>query len=328
MKQIRLCASLASLLVAMASVLSAQSTPPRTEGLATTNDSLETPAAQTPSPPPRHFSFENRFTNVYDSNIEHDSTNIGSYGVVVGANARYRKSLANVDLLLDYGVAVHQYTATDKWDRVSQIGRAGVDVPLGDVFVAGVTAEAFLKGSSEDREIGDQYAIIPRLEIKPVHNLRIRVIGAYRRRFFELETSNAINRYVTVDSRIRVRGGMLEGSARIEENRPRLSRLRFQRQTYSAAYTWLLGRNDDLLLGLEYRPVKYPGRMVDIELDDGDQREEPRRDERWKPQVRWVHDWTRKLRTELEYEYEMRLSNDPDKKYRGNVLTFLTVIPW
>lgn len=289
-----------------------------------------------PSPirrlPPRRqrFWFENGVTNVYDSNIEHDSTNIGSYGIVVGASGRFRSRGSRPGVQLEYGVAVHEYTATDRWDRVSQIGRAGVDMPLGKLLLVGLTGEIFLKGSSEDREIGDQYAVLPRLELRPTDNMRLRVITAYRKRYYgEASGSNATNKYITFDSRIRLSGGTLEGAARFEENLPKTTRFRFQRQTYTTRYTWSLGLYGELLAGLEYRPVRYPERTVDIEDEEGETiREETRQDRRWKPQLRLIHEWTRNLRSELEYEYEMRFSNDPDKKYRGHVLTLMTAIPW
>ncbi|HVF39297.1 MAG TPA: hypothetical protein VM939_05300, partial [Gemmatimonadaceae bacterium] len=130
------------------------------------------------------------------------------------------------------------------------------------------------------------------------------------------------------DSRLRMRSGTLEGAARFEENLPKTTRLRFFRQTYTARYTFPLSHDDDLLVGLEYRPVKYPERTVEFEDEDGDEYEEVRKDRRWKPQVRWSRQWTGKLLTDLEYEYEMRLSNDPEKRYRGHVITFGTVVEW
>jgi hypothetical protein len=276
------------------------------------------------------FSFENAVTNVYDTNIDHDSTNLGSYGIVVGGNGRFRSLGSRPGLQLEYGIAVHQYTATDRWDRVSQIGRAGVDAPLGKHLLFGVTGEIFLKGSSEDREIGDQYAVLPRIEIRPTDNTRFRVITAYRKRYYgESSGSNATNRYVTFDSRIRLNGGTLEGAARFEENLPKLTRLRFQRQTFTGRYGWDVGDRGQLIAGVEYRPVRYPERTVDIEDDEGETiREEVRRDTRWKPNLIWLRQWTQKFRTDLEYEYEWRLSNDPDKHYRGHVLSLTTAVLW
>lgn len=277
----------------------------------------------------QRFWFESGVTNVYDSNVEHDSTNIGSYGIVAGSSLRFRTRSSRPALHLEYGAAVHSYTATDKWDRVSQLGRAGMDMPLGKFLLLGLTAEAALKGSSEDREIGDQYAILPRLEIRPADNFRLRVITAYRRRYYgESSGSNAVNRYATVDTRIRVGGRTLEGAARIEENLPETERNRFERQTYRTSYSWLSGRRDEFSVGVEYRPVRYPKRTGEIEDEDGEETEVPRQDRRWRPELSWTREWPRNLRTDLEYEYEMRFSNDPDKKYRGHVLTFTTAIPW
>lgn len=294
-------------------------------------DSLTaSPVVQRIRPKRQRFWFENGVTNVYDSNIEHDSTNLGSYGVVVGASGKFRSRSVRPGVHLEYGIAVHQYTATDRWDRVSQIGRAGVDIPVSKALLVGLTGEIFLKGSSEDREIGDQYAILPRVEMRPTGNTRFRIITAYRKRYYgPASGSNAKNRYIIFDSRIRLHSGTLEGAARFEDQLPKLTRLRFKRQTYTGRYAWLLGDRGELMAGLEYRPVRYPERTVDIEDAEGETiREEIRQDRRWKPELSWTHEWTRNLRTELQYEYEMRFSNDPDKRYRGHVLTLTTAIPW
>lgn len=294
-------------------------------------DSLRASVIRRLPPKRRRFWLENAVKNVYDSNIEHDSTNLGSHGIVVGGNARFRTPGSRPGFQLEYGIAVHRYTATDRFDRVSQIGRAGVDMPMNKYVLVGLTGEILLKGSSsEDREVGDQYTILPRVEMRPTDNTRFRIITAYRKRYYgAASVTNATNKYITFDSRIRFNGGTLEGAARFEENLPKLTRLRFQRQTYTVRYGWLLGDRGQLMAGLEYRPVRYPERTVDIEDEEGETiREEVRRDRRWKPQLIWIREWTRNLRTELEYEYEMRLSNDPDKKYRGHVLTLTTAIPW
>jgi len=295
-----------------------------------TDSVTPSPVVQRIRPKRQQFWFENGVTNVYDSNIEHDSTNLGSYGIVVGGNARFRSRSSRPGVQLEYGIAVHQYTATDRWDRVSQIGRAGVDMHVSKLMLVGLTGEIFFKGSSEDREIGDQYAILPRVEMRPTDNTRFRIITAYRKRYYgPASGSNATNRYITFDSRIRLNSGTLEGAARFEENLPNLTRLRFRRQTYTGRYGWPVGDRGELMAGLEYRPVRYPGRTVDIEDVEGETiREEIRQDRRWKPELSWSHEWTRNLRTELQYEYEMRLSNDPDKRYRGHVLTLTTAIPW
>jgi len=294
-----------------------------------TDSLVPSPIRRLPRPRQR-FYFENGVTSVYDSNVEHDSTNIGSYGIVVGATGRYRSRSTKPGIYMEYGVAAHQYTATDRWDRVSQLGRLGFDVPLGDMFLVGVTGEIYLKGSSEDREIGDQYAVLPRIEMRPMDDVRLRIITGYRQRQFdEAPTSNAINRYITFDSRMRFGEGTLEYAARFEKNLPKIHRLRFNRQTYSARYGREVGDNAEVFAGVEYRPVQYPERDVDILDEEGEEiGEEPRMDRRWKPQLKWVHEWSRNMRTDLEYEYEMRFSNDPDKKYRGHVLTLTTAIPW
>jgi hypothetical protein len=189
----------------------------------------------------------------------------------------------------------------------------------------GLTAEASLKGSSEDREIGDQYGFLPRLELRPNSDIRLRVTTAYRKRYYgEASGSNSTNRYVAVNSYVNAGNGTLEGAARFEKNNPERARNRFERQTYTTRYITPLSERDELLVGLEYSPRRYPERLVDVDED----RKEPRLDRKWAPELRWVRTWRRNFRTELEHEFETRFSNDPEKGYRGHVLTLTTKVPW
>ncbi len=222
-------------------------------------------------------------------------------------------------------MALHSYTQTDKWDRVSQLGRAAVDMPVRPWLSVGLTAEASLKGSSEDREIGDQYGFLPRLELRPNSDIRVRLSTAYRKRSFGEASGSNSNRYVALNSYVNLGHGTLEGAARFEKNNPQRARNRFERQTYTTRGTSLHSRSaTSCSSAWSIRPGAIPERLVDVDED----REEPRLDRKWSPELRWVRTWRRNFRTELEYEFETRFSNDPEKGYRGHVLTLTTAVPW
>jgi hypothetical protein len=272
------------------------------------------------------LTLEASVTTLYDSNIEHEAGGISSYGFIGGASATYRFRSTSPRAQLFYGVALHSYAHTDRWDRVSQAARAIFALPRGPLTL-GLTAEALLKGSSEDRQVGNQFALLPSIELRPSASTRLRTVGAYRRRYYEdTPDLDAENYYVDVDGRAELGDAQLEAGARFERNNPELLRNRFERETYNVRLTMAATARDEILFDLKNTRVLYPERLV--ELDDKEDNEAPRRDRKWTPRVSWLRDWGGGLQTELEYELETRDSNDPDKDYRGNLLTLTTRLIW
>jgi hypothetical protein len=276
----------------------------------------------TPRPQPRRqapprplLSFETAVSSVFDSNIEHDTSSIDSYGVVVGGTVGFRSRSRRPQLQLSYAAALHSYAQVDRWDRLSHIGRAVLVMPVGRRMQVGLTIEGSLKGSSEDRELGDQIVLLPQVEFRPGGDIRVRVSGARRWRYFD--NSKSSNEYVGVESRTPLGPGTLDLSARFERNVPERRAYRFERQTYRTRYTAPIGERNELLAGVKYSPVYHPERLVEV----GEDLEEPRRDRKWTPELIWIRDWNHYISTELEYEFEIRSSNNPEKKYRGHVVT-------
>src|SRR5262245_27891249 len=67
-----------------------------------------------------------------DTNINHTPENLRSYGVVVGGGLRYRNRPNDPSVRLTYEAALHQYTATTIWDRLSHYARADWEGEFGD----------------------------------------------------------------------------------------------------------------------------------------------------------------------------------------------------
>jgi hypothetical protein len=269
-----------------------------------------------------HFTLETTLSSVFDSNIDHDSDSIDSYGVIVGATAGYRSARLRPAFQLLYGVALHSYSRTDRWDRVSHLGQALLDQPIFGPLRAGVTAEASLNGTSEDRQLGDEFGVLPRVEVRLSDVTLVRLVGALRWRNYD-DGRSTLNRFVALESRVGVATGELDLSARFEENESDTPRFRFDRRTYRARYAFPAGGADELRFGLRYSPVVYPERFVEVGNEDV-----RRRDRKWTPQLRWDREWIDDLSTELEYEFETRSSTDPNRSYRGHVLTLTTIYTW
>ncbi len=282
-------------------------------------------ATGTRTSPPRPLSLDLALSSVFDSNIEHDEESIDSYGVIAGGTVRYRSRAARPALTLEYGAAVHSYTQTDRWDRISQIARGIVGTHVGRKLLLTTGAEVSLKGTSEDREIGDQYALIPSVEYRFDRANRVRLYGAYRlRKYGEASGRNATNRYVGAIYRTSVsEAGNFEIGTRFETNHPDRPRNRFTRRTYEARYSRAIGKRSEIGVRLRYRSQRYPEREVEIE-----DRDYPRVDFKWTPEISFVREIGRNLWLEAEYQFETRYSNDPTKHYSGHVAAISTRFRW
>jgi hypothetical protein len=254
----------------------------------------------------------------YDTNVNRDTIPVTSVGMVTGLGVQLRAGGEKPWLETQYDVAVHRYTATDRFDRVSQRVRMVGSARLSRRVELGLVAEGALKGSSEDRDVSDQAGVMPRLEVKLGSSRRLRLVGAQRwRRFSASPTQDAVNRYAELELRHRTPDGAeLKGEVRVERNEAVSARYDQRRTTFASSYATPISRAHLLELELRYRIQRYPGRLV--EVDDVDM---PRVDNRFEPSV----GWTWRLGTTalaLRYEPEHRGSNDADNSFVQHMVTF------
>lgn len=269
-------------------------------------------------PAPAWFSVHSMVGSRYDSNVNRDTTPVPSMGMVTGLGLQLRAGGARPWLETQYDVAVHRYTATDRFDRVSQRVRLAGSARITRRVELGLVAEGALKGSSEDRDVSDMAGVMPRVDIKLGSSRRLRLVGAQRwRRFSDAPTQDAVNRYAEVELRHRTPDGAeLKGEARVEHNAAASARYDQRRTTFASSYAAPMGRSHLLELELRYRIQRYPGRLV--EVDDVDL---PRVDNRFEPSVGWT--WRLGATSlALRYEPEHRGSNDADNSFVQHMLTF------
>lgn len=267
----------------------------------------------TPAPPavsrPLTFHFNNLY--LYDSNINHSSDDPhDTRGAVFGLQALYRLPADRPELELSYEIARHFHTA-EEWDRVSHHFRADWEHRLSNDWAVETVGEVSLKGSTEDRDISDQYTLSPRLEYRVDRQNRIRGYAAYRIRKFEGDPDrDARNHYFGAEYAYRS-GGVrrLDVGLRYEVNRAEAERHRYTRWTYYAQFTTPLARRDRLLLEARYRPRRYEFRTVE---DDDDLL---RYDKNWILSGALIHTFQARLDLSLEYRFETRDSNDPEENF-------------
>jgi hypothetical protein len=251
-----------------------------------------------------------------DDNVNRDPVGVTSIGGIGGVTARYTSGPTRPLLMLEYDAAVHRYTATTRFNRVSQRLRSTLTRRLIRPVTFELVMEGALKGSSEDRDVSDGASVIPRLDFRVGANRRLRIGAAQRwRRFATDSLQDATNRYLTAELRHRFAGGAgFEQEVRVERNQARGARFDFERLSYATTLSTPVGRAVVFEVGMQYRLQRYAGRLVEIDDD-----EVARVDHRLQPSAGLiVHVGASSL--EMSYEPEFRRSNDPDKAITQNVV--------
>jgi hypothetical protein len=266
---------------------------------------------------PGPWSLEMRLSSVFDSNLDRDEESLDVYGLVAGAQAMFERRRDDDDLRLEYEAALHRYSRTDKWDRLSHKLRGRYEREVGSRWTLGAESEITIKGSSEDRTVGDQYILEPRLEYEIADDSEARVYGAFRLRRYDQEPEqNAVNRYAGAEFTQKF-GGKREWEVglRYEVNDAERSRRYYRRWTWHTRLVTPLSARDELELELKLRARVFPERFVEMEDELV-----PRQDRRWSPSLVWTRALSGSMGLEVEYEYETRSSNDPEQAFKGHQL--------
>lgn len=276
------------------------------------------PVVSAPAPPPpRRVSPVVVFTSGFESNVNRDREDLDALGMSLGAGLVFVDNPRKPTLEATYQAGFHRYSGTNRWNRISHFARVSWERSVARDWTVDVAGEMALKGSAEDRELGDQYLVTPRVEFKLDSLFRVRAFATYRLRRYPTDPGrNATNRYVGGELLGRPSGGARwEVGGRVEENATIEARRTYHRYTVYGGWEQPVGRRSRIETGLKVRLQRYPNRLVDI--DGGP--DVPRRDVRVEPEVSWV----RMLgRSELRvtYGYERRTSNDPSRGYGAHAV--------
>ncbi|MGE0440064.1 MAG: hypothetical protein AB7L66_02860 [Gemmatimonadales bacterium] len=252
-----------------------------------------------------------RTAMLMDTNLEHDETPDRAWGGVLGMGLEFQSSRTRPVLALRYEVAGHQYSIPAQWNRVSQAGAARLALRPNRRLTLETDAEVTLKGSSEDRDLGNQYLARQTIAWRPWRRTTVEVAAAFRlRRYEDNLDRNGTNRYVRLELGQRLGEAVeVKASWRGERNEADGPRYRYARHTGELELETGLpaGR---LTLGGRLRRQEYPERLVE-DLPDPTRR----LDWRYQGTATWeVWPW-RSFGIVMEYQYEGRRSNDPDKAF-------------
>ena len=273
----------------------------------------------------RRLWFSATLATSFDTNINHDPQGVSSFGLVPSLAVHFQNSVEKPSFEIDYEVAAHNYSNSKEWDRGSHNLVIRYRKHLFGGWSTRTESELTHKGSSEDRELNNQYVLRQQLEYRINENSRLQLVGAYRIKRDPYDSgSNAINPYAGVRFIQKLAGDKrLALSYRYDKNRSWEPKNRYIRWAYEAEFaTPFVDRRTRLSFDLTYKPRLY-GRTVKV---DGERL--PRRDGRWIFETQVERVLRSDLRMVFVYRFERRDSNDPDKDFRSNQAGFALTYRW
>jgi hypothetical protein len=264
---------------------------------------------------------------VFDSSIDDDETNVNSFGMAPSVALHFQNDAEKPVFEADYEVALHRHTNTEKYDRLSQYFTASYRRQLSRKWQARTIGEISLKGSSEDRDVNNQYVLEQQLQYRFNPQHRLRLFGAYRLKRYPLEDigKNALDPYIGARFEQKLKGGRSwELLYRYDKNRSQDPKDRYVRQTYGAQFTTPLfrKRQDLLTVDLRYAPRLYARQ---VKVNDA---RVPRRDQRWVLDVLYERPLNQDMRVGLNYRFETRNSNDPEKNFNSHQFGVTFAFNW
>jgi hypothetical protein len=278
-------------------------------------------AESSPSaPPPNPWHLDLSLTNGFDGNIGHDVEPVRSYGVAPGATLLFE----NETFAWSYEVALNSYTRTDEWDRISH-GLHAVSTRRAGRFRFETSGDATWKGSSEDRELANEFGASERVVFKLTSSTRLVASGVYRYKQYPDEpTTSGPSPYFTAKFDRRFGDSRLTAGYKYQVRLSQDPRDRYRRQAYTADFSTPVDVDgDELAFEVEYRPQTYYQRSIKV----GDHRE-LRRDRRWQVVASYERPITPRVSVVWIAGYETRDSNDPDKLYSAPSLGMTLRYRW
>jgi hypothetical protein len=289
------------------------------------------PKPITPNPPSgRLWSVQAVLTNSYDTNINHNEEDLDSMGIVYGAGVRWQSNVEKPAFKIEYEAAKHSYSHTDQWDRISQNLASSYEWYFAKHMSLDIDGEAAIKGSSEDREIGNQYTAEPSLKYKLNKSNRIEFYGAYRlKRYEDDPTRDATNRFVGIVYERRLFSKHeIAFEYRYEENDALSPKHDYYRRRYGVNYTIPFRHHDWVNVGFRFRQQNYHSRLVDINVENGPDLEFLRRDLRYNFNIDCAITLTQNLQLLPGYSFESRNSNDDSKDFSSHFPSLSLLYRW
>jgi hypothetical protein len=238
-----------------------------------------------------------------------------AYGLIPSLGIGYQVDWKKNSFDFNYQIARHVYNVDTKYNRTSHALDASYERKVTNWFRSKTTGEASFRGSSDEREINNQFTLIQRFELRATSKNRFYLIGAYKIKRYPAEDadSNTSNPYWGVKYRRYFGKKQFELGYRYEKNKAASARNTYIQPRFEAEYKTPLFYRSSLDLSVSYKPRKYAARYVDVNGIDA-----PRRDKRWKFEANWERPMTERFTLGAFYKYEKRSSNDIDKLFNAH----------
>ena len=250
-------------------------------------------------------------SNLFDGNINHDVEPIRSYGIVPAAAVVFESS-SDPAFAWGYEIASNRYTGTDEWDRISHSLYSVWSYRLGSRLRFETQGAASWKGSSEDRELANEFGASQRMAFKLTGATRVVVIGAYRYKQYpdEPETTGP-SPYIAAKLDRKFSGGRrLTLGYKYQTRLSQAQRDRYRRSAYTVDYAFALSRpGERITIEAEYRPQRYD-RLIKVAGE-----RVLRMDQRFIGGAAYERPLNNRATARWFVGLETRSSNDPDKHF-------------
>lgn len=258
-------------------------------------------------------------SNIYDSNIDQNSNNLGAYGYVPALRTRVVSALDDPMFILNHVIARHEYTKTSRWNRISNAFDLTFEREITDALRVRTIGELSFKGSFEERDLSNQYQLGQEIEYRVTRQHRLILYGTYRYKWLPGadEPNGAFKPNIGLEFQRRMENGeRVVFEARYERNLEDIAEDNYSRWNYSAEYrTPITARGLQVQLQTTFRSRLYDEKLV--ELDDEDF---PRHDQQWRMEAAVLQRLSRNVNLAIEYRHDSRDSNDPDKWFDADML--------
>jgi hypothetical protein len=264
-------------------------------------------------------------SGIGETNINNELEGTADVGVIPMIGFNYRNKGQRATLETSYTAAFHSYSRSEKWNRTSHNLSASFEPRWRGRWRSETEADVSLKGANEDRDLSDRYTLSQRFRFRLTERDQLRLTAGYRLKLYEDDpSSDARNRFGGLDFRHRfASGAQWSLGYRQDLNQSEGERRDYRRTTLSTGLSIPFAGDAFARIGVRRREQEYPNRLVRLggELVS-------RQDERWLGSLSVGRSFFKTTAMALEYQYEIRFSNDPDKEYNGHSVGLSLIRFW
>jgi hypothetical protein len=207
--------------------------------------------------------------NLFDGNINHELEPVRSYGIVPAGEIVFQSSREPA-FEFGYEIAANRFTGTDEWNRISHSMYSTWSYRAGSRVRLDSGAAASWKGSSEDRELANEFGLSQRIAWRVSQSTRLVASASYRyKQYPDDPGTSGPSPYVGAkfDQRLRNNRRIVAGY-KYQTRMSHTVRDRYHRSAYTLVYSMPgFTAAERLSFEVEYRPqhyerlVKLPGRQ-------------------------------------------------------------------